>query len=660
MHVFRFALFFTLVMPIVTMAASDPYAAQRAIFVRMLPKAEAGDWRSVEPQLEALEGYPLAPDLRAAWLRRKVGPSTDNEIDAYLREYPDLAFSYGLRLRWAKSLAARRAWQRYLAVYNANYGESKDTVLHCWALRAGIATGASDDLEARAMDIWLSAFSQPRECDPVFAYLEEIGAITDDRRRQRIALALDAGQTQLAKYLARPLSDSDRSRIIRWDRMRLDPARELGHPDKFDKTSAASRRLVRYGFRRLARRDSLRADELWESYDDFPFDDSDREEIGRSIALSAATSFQPRARDLLQEQSRTDDDVVIAQWKVRLAVRDLDWRGTLEAIADMPPSEAKRINWRFWQARALDESANEEQATEIFSEIALMRDYYGFLAADRLGLQYQMNHASAEPDEAVIDELQARNDFLRAHELFRTGLYSRGRSEWAQALSRLTDSERAQASIVAHRWGWHSRAISTASSSGLDDDLDLRFPTPWKKTFTRLSGSASINTTWVYGIARSESLFMPDVSSSAGAIGLMQLMPATGAETARKANIRYKGRHSLIQPETNITLGTRYLAEMMERFDNNQVMATAAYNAGPHRVQRWLPKGRVLPADVWVDSVPFRETRRYVRRVMAAQTVFDWRMGLSDVRLSDRMTPVPDKITGRVSRQSNEALAAGL
>ena len=660
MRLYRLAVFFALVMPIVTMAAGDPYAAQRAIFVRMLPKAEAGDWSSVKPQLEALEGYPLRPDLRAAWLRRRVGPATYAEIDTYLREYPDMAFSYGLRLRWAKSLAARRAWPQYLDVYESSYTDSKDTVLHCWALRGEIATETNEDLEQRAMDIWLSAFSQPKECDPVFAWLEDSGAITDDRRRQRIALGLDAGQIQLARYLARPLSDADRAQIDRWDRMRLDPARELSHPGKFDKTSETDRRLVRYGFRRLARRDPLRADELWTSYDDFPFDETERIEIGRSIALSAATSFKPRARSLLQKQSRKDDDVVIAQWRVRLAIRDLDWQGTLEAIADMPASEANRINWRFWQARALDEMANKDEATKIFDDISAQRDYYGFLAADRLDRPYQMNHESAEPDEAVIEELQARYDFLRAHELFRIGLYSRGRSEWARALNRLTDSERAQASIVAYRWGWHSRAISTASSTGLDDDLDLRFPTPWKKTFTRLSGNVSINTTWVYGIARSESLFMPDVSSGAGAIGLMQLMPATGAETARKANIRYKGRHSLVQPETNITLGTRYLAEMMARFDNNQVMATAAYNAGPHRVQRWLPKGRVLPADVWVDSVPFRETRRYVRRVMAAQTVFDWRMGRSDARLSDRMTPVPDKITGSVSSLKNEALAAGL
>jgi soluble lytic murein transglycosylase len=654
------ALLLTFAMPLHSIAADDPYAAQRAIFVKLLPKAEAGDWRSVEPQLDALQGYPLAPDLRAAWLRRKVGAGTDSEIDEYLRKYPDLAFSYGLRLRWAKSLASRRAWPQYLAVYNEHYADSEDTVLHCWALRARIATGANEGLEESAMAVWLSAFSQPKECDPVFAYLEDNGAITDDRRRQRIALALDAGQVQLARYLARPLSDADRDTIDQWDRMRADPARELRRPDKFEPSSDANRRLVRYGFRRLARRDSLRANELWALYGDFPFEDSTRTEIGRSIALSAATSFKPQARELLEAQSRIDDDLVIAQWRARLAVRDLDWKGTLQAIADMPVSEAQRINWRFWQARALEGSGKEEKATEIFIEISGQRDYYGFLAADRLGREYHMNHAAAEADEAVISELEERNDFQRAHELFRTGLFSRGRVEWQRALNRLTASQQSQASIVAARWGWHSRAISTASNSGLDNDLDLRFPTPWEKTFARLSRNASLNTTWVYGIARSESLFMPDVASGAGAVGLMQLMPATGAETARKANIRYKGRHSLVQPETNITLGTRYLAEMMERFNNNQVMATAAYNAGPHRVQSWLPKGKALPADAWVDSVPYRETRRYVRRVLAAQTVFDWRMGGSDVRLSDRMAPVPDKIAGSVPGLTSSHLVADL
>ncbi|MGI9264059.1 MAG: hypothetical protein ACR2QU_03955, partial [Gammaproteobacteria bacterium] len=162
MRLYIFTLLLTLILPSLAIAGDDPFAAQRAIFVKMLPKAEAGDWSSVEPQMNALQGYPLAPDLRAAWLRRKVGKATDSEIDAYLRKYPDLAFSYGLRLRWAKSLASRRAWPQYLAIYDAHYADSGDTVLHCWALRGRIATGANDGLEESAMAIWLSAFSQPK------------------------------------------------------------------------------------------------------------------------------------------------------------------------------------------------------------------------------------------------------------------------------------------------------------------------------------------------------------------------------------------------------------------------------------------------------------------------------------------------------------------
>ena len=168
----------------------------------------------------------------------------------------------------------------------------------------------------------------------------------------------------------------------------------------------------------------------------------------------------------------------------------------------------------------------------------------------------------------------------------------------------------------------------------------MSYPTPWRQLFEPLSRKAALEPSFAYGIARSESLFMPDVSSSAGAIGLMQLMPATGKETARQAGIRYRGRISLVDPATNIELGTRYLGGMLDRFGGNPVLASAAYNAGPHRVSRWLPEEGQLPADVWIDSIPFRETRRYVRRVLSSDTVFDWRFDGEHRRLSERMPPV--------------------
>jgi soluble lytic murein transglycosylase len=244
------------------------------------------------------------------------------------------------------------------------------------------------------------------------------------------------------------------------------------------------------------------------------------------------------------------------------------------------------------------------------------------------------------PDEAVIRQLETRNEVLRAREYFFTGFDYRGRREWRRALANMDSAEKTQASILAHRWGWHSRAIATAAGGGLEDDLEIRYPLPWRQDFEQKSRAARIPVPWAYGIARSESLFMPDVASHAGAVGLMQLMPETGKRTARAARIPYRGVTTLKDPATNITLGTHYLGDMLNRFGQHRVLATAAYNAGPHRVERWLPRGEPLPADIWIETVPYSETRGYVRRVLAAEAVFHWRMNDQTRRLAEAMAPV--------------------
>jgi len=229
---------------------------------------------------------------------------------------------------------------------------------------------------------------------------------------------------------------------------------------------------------------------------------------------------------------------------------------------------------------------------------------------------------------------------VRARELFLVGLDGRGRSEWDAAVAGLSAEEKSQAAVLAHRWGWHSRAIATAASVGHYDDLALRYPLPFRQSFEQHATSASIPTTWALGIARSESLFMRDVRSHAGAIGLMQLMPATGRQVARQIKLAYSGLDTLTDPNHNIRLGTTYLGSMAARYDGNHVLATAAYNAGPHRVDRWLPQSGVVDARVWIENIPFNETRKYVRRVMAAETIFHWRLTGEMRRLSDRLPQV--------------------
>ncbi len=624
------------------LAADERLEAQRDAFRQALPKAEAGDWKSVRPYLDLLRDYPLRPDLSAAWLRSSLGPDTDAEVRQLLDQHPDLGFTRDLRYQWAQSLARRRAWSSFLELYDTHYREAGDTSLDCMALRGRIATGTPDDVEEMGIRIWMSAYSRPKECDPLFEYLADQGMLTAERRRQRIRLALEAGQIRLARYLARPLSDADRRDIDRWVAMRSDPARELATKSAFGDTEG-DRDLVAYGFRRLARLDAPQAVLLWERYDDFPVPDTYRLAIERDIALSHARRFLPGARSLIDRQAAGDPDPIVAQWRVRLAVRELDWAGALTALDGLSAEERERTIWTYWRARSLDGIGESEKAGDIYSTLAGERHYYGFLSADRLGRAYDFGHRPTEPDEAVIERLASRADVIRTRELYMTGLYGRGRIEWRRLLGRLGEEERAQAAILAARWGWHSQAIITASGNGLHDDLDLRFPTPWKESFVALSRKASLEPSFAYGVARSESLFMSDVASGAGAVGLMQLMPATGKQTARVAGISYRGNSTLMDPESNITLGTTYLGKMLRRFGNNPVLAAAAYNAGPHRVSSWLPTDRLLPADVWIDSMPFRETRRYVRRVLESDTVFDWRMDGRHRALSERMPPVgPD------------------
>jgi len=232
---------------------------------------------------------------------------------------------------------------------------------------------------------------------------------------------------------------------------------------------------------------------------------------------------------------------------------------------------------------------------------------------------------------------------LRARELFMVGLDGRGRSEWDAAVSKLTEQQQDQAAVLAHRWGWHSRAIAAAALNKRYDDLDIRFPMPYAQAFDAHAKAAGIRPSWALGIARSESLFMPDIRSSAGAIGVMQLMPATGRQTAKEIGLPYKGRVTLTDPNSNIRLGTRFLGNMQARFAEHPALATAAYNAGPHRVEAWLPDEQPLDARIWVENIPYSETRGYVRRVLMADAIFHWRMAGETSRLSDRLPAIPPR-----------------
>jgi len=627
-----------------TVDAGSELDEQRELFRQVYAQAELGRRDAIDAlsaaDQERLQAYLLWPDLRAAWFRATIRTADPDSIEAFLDRHGTLKPARELRYRYALHLAESGLFDRYLRIYRSYYQGLDVARLDCIALHAEIEAGNGDRVAHRGRDLWLTGYSQADECDPVFDWMRETKRLTEDDYRARFALAVDAREFTRARWLARSLNEAVLEEANHWLQAQLKPERFVEtHGQRAN--SNVSRQQLAYAIERITYRDPETALQLWQRLESvYAFSTQTRHATRRHIALWTARDNLPGGYELLTSLPLEAQDEEVMRWRARVSLRDERWTDLLNDIAMMTVEERGSEQWRYWRAVALARSGNDEAARLVLEPLAAERSYYGFLAADELDVDYAFAHDTLTADDAAIELLSRRPDLVRARELFLVGLDGRGRSEWDAVMAGLSDAQKTQAAVLAHRWGWHSRAIATAAAVGHYDDLALRYPLPFRQSFEQGALSASIPTTWALGIARSESLFMRDVRSRAGAIGLMQLMPATGRQVAREIKLAYSGLDTLTDPDQNIRLGTSYLGSMAARYDGNHVLATAAYNAGPHRVDRWLPQSAVVDARVWIENIPFNETRKYVRRVMAAETIFHWRMTGEMRRLSERLPQV--------------------
>ena len=636
-----------LLLPAVALGGGQPVQTpehrleqQRAAFREAYAAAELGDWRPAADNEALLEKYVLWPDLRAAWLEATIDRADDAEIEDFLARHDGLRAARSLRYRYAVHLARSGRSRAFLEIYRAFYQGLGIPRLDCLAVHAEILSGNAAGVADRARALWLVGHSQVDECDPVFDYLRGAGLLTAAMYRERYELALSAGQYSLARYLARSLDDATLADAGEWLVAQRDPVAFLENEAEAEDIPQHRDRVI-MALERIALKDAGLAEKYWQQVRErrrFPADA--RNEVARHIALWHARQHDPAALRKLNALPGSVVDDEVRRWQARSAMAGEKWDDVASVIAGMPADQRDVEEWRYWLATASLKTGETAQAEALLEGLSRLRSYYGFLAADQLARDYVWQHAAVLPDEAVLPRLEADPSFLRARELFYAGLESRGRSEWDDATAGLGHEEKVQAALLAHHWGWHSRAIATLAAAGQYDDLTLRYPLPWSRQFEKASASARIPSSWAYGVARSESLFIPDIRSRAGAIGIMQLMPSTGRRAAGQLDLPYRGLATLTDPESNIRLGTTYLGEMLQRFDDNRVVATAAYNAGPSRVASWLPESTRLDARIWIENIPFNETRDYVRRVLVSETIFSWRLTGSTWRLSDTLGSV--------------------
>jgi soluble lytic murein transglycosylase len=609
---------------------------QRELYAQARAALAGGRTAELEALKDRLTDYPLLPYLQYQSLQtqlRSIAASNADAstIDDFLQLNRDSFLGNRLEREWVSALAAQARWTDVLHYHRV---QNTTATLTCHALRAQLEVGDQSGLVS-VEPLWNVSYSQPNDCDPVFeAWLAE-GFLSPQIAWQRFSKTMEEQQLGLARYISRLMPE--RERVLSEIFLRIDNQPERVQSDvALNRQEPEIKQIILHGIRRLAAVDSkLALTALDKHRATHQFDNDELLAARQFIAQrKLLQGFVAETEALLTADSTLNSETLVG-WILRDALRAQDWQRLATWLPHLPDEAKNSERWRYWQARTLEQlhaagvDHNEalEEAERLYYELAQTRSFYGFLSADKLGLAYELVDRPVQVSEENLVELYNDASVLRAYELYMTGDEVAARSEWQFATASMTPEQIIISGRLADSWGWYRNGIQSMIRAGYWDDLTLRFPLAYNDIFANVARDQEVSKHLLLAIARQESAFMHDVRSSAGALGLMQLMPATGRETARTLGMQVNDQ-DLLHPETNIRIGTRYLTQLLADFNGNRALAAAAYNAGPNRVRQWLRRTSAtpLPLDIWIETIPFTETRNYVQNVLAFSVIYGYRM----------------------------------
>ena len=575
-------------------------------------------------KMATLINHPLYPYLLKADLEQRIKRYPYTEVEHFLQHYGDTVAGRQFRHKWLTVLAKSQRWQTYLKDYRNQSGNKQ---LACWHLEALHQEGFSQLALDKTADLWLHKSSLPSACNATFRRWQQAGLKTDPLVWQRLNLALKAKNTKLASYLKRRASadlSADARRLYNVDQTPKLLAKTQDHITG----SKRDAEIISYGLSRLAYQDADLTMTLWQHYQRFNIlSDQQNSNIRQHIGRQLIANGDDNALPWLMINDPNADDPYLLEWRIRLAIKNKQWSNVKRWTQLLPQELQQQSRWQYWLAKShLHFDDTRSAGDELLIKLAGQRHYYGFLAAQALGVPYQFNHSSLA-SRVTPDKISSIPGIQRAQAFFLLNNTAQARREWRSVATTLTQPELLAATTLAHQWGWHQQAILTTLKAKYFDDLDIRFPLAHRDSILHQASSAQINPEWVYAITRQESAFASDAFSSAGAEGLMQLKPSTAKQMARSLGINYK-KHDLFNTDKNIVLGSHYLQQLLARFKGNRILATAAYNAGPYRLNRWLSKQQeTVDYDVWIETLPFYETRDYVQNVLAFSVIYGHQLG---------------------------------
>ncbi|MDP1674817.1 MAG: transglycosylase SLT domain-containing protein [Burkholderiales bacterium] len=598
------------------------------VFLSARDAARAGDARRLEQLLPRFQGQLLEPYVQYWLLRTRLERLEHAELRAWLAANPDTPLSDYLRRDWLKQLGRNGQWETFSIERPALVNEDLETT--CYALQARVQTDTTALREARPL--WFVAQSLPQSCDPLFDALVRSQQLSTEDVWTRVRLALEAGQAGLASRVAAflPKGQAPDASLL---------AAILGNPTahladaRLELKSRAGREAAMFAVHRLARTSPQQAATHWTRLAP-RFSEEERAYVWGMIGYFGAMRHDPAA---LEWFSRAKDmsDLQLG-WKVRAALRAQRWPEVLASIEAMTPKEAEDPAWRYWRARALKTVGREAEALALLKPLSAEYSFYGQLAQEDLGGKVHAPAAAYKPTEQDIAAMAARPGIRRALALFQLDVRLEAVREWLWAIRGLSDRQLLAAAEVARRNSVYDRAINTAERTVFEHDFGLRYLAPYRDQLKAAARQLDLDEAWVNGLIRQESRFIAQARSRVGASGLMQLMPATAKWVAGKIGLKDWQWSQVTEIETNISLGTYYLRHVLDTLDGSPVLASAAYNAGPGRARAWRA-GERMEAAIYAESIPFNETRDYVKRVMANSSYYAHNFSLQAQSLHGRI-----------------------
>ncbi len=593
-------------------ASAVPAAPSDERFLVAREAYRAGDRVRLEKVAAELKGHDLEayvdywrlaarlPDLDAAAAREFLA--------AHERTY----IAEKLRSDWLKALGKRQQWSDF----DSEYGKiaQPDQELACYALQSRRARGDATMLD-EAMPLWLSLLEPPESCYPVLEALIWEKRVLGDEVWTRVRRQVEANKIAAARYSTNYLPPSQTPPVAQFDAVIDRPMPTLVKMPANWAEKRLGRELAAIAIQRIARSDPRMAAEQLEKVG-ARLEAGERGWAWSQIGWQAATRHMPEALAWFRKAGDVPLSDEVAQWKVRAALRAHDW-GTVHAtIEKMPPALAAQPEWVYWLGRAHKAGGRLTEANALFQKLSGQPNFYGNLADDELERPIQVPPKAAPLTRDEVVSAAGNPGLKRALALLRVNMRVEGVREWNWTLRGMNDRELLAAAELAARNNVFDRAIAAADRTRNEHDYSLRYMAPFGDQVRPAAQKQGVDDAWVYGLMRQESRFITNAKSTVGASGLMQLMPATARWVAKKIGLPNYSHSQVNDTEVNVLLGTTYMRLVMESLDNHPVLASAAYNAGPGRARKWRAE-QPLEGAIYAETIPFNETRDYVKKVMS-------------------------------------------